>query len=61
MVYINLPKEDWDLIVEAIDYHLYCMDQENHFSLVEPEAIYYELIVLRDYILFFTTPKESIE
>ena len=61
MLFINLPKEDWDLLIEAIDYRLYCMDQENHFHLEEPGSTYYELIVLRDYILSFTTPKESIE
>ena len=61
MLFINLPKEDWGLIVEAIDYRLYCMDQENHFFLEEPGSPYHELIVLRDYILSFTTPVESIE
>lgn len=65
MIFINLPKEDWDLIIEAIDYRLYCLDQENHFYLEEPGSIYYELIELREYILAykksFTTPLESIE
>ena len=61
MLFINLPKEDWDLLIEAIDYRLYCMDQENHFNLEEPGSTYYELIEIRDYIIAFTTPKESIE
>ena len=61
MLFINLPKEDWDLLIEAIDHRLYCMDQENHFFLEEPGSPYYELIEIRDYILSFTTPKESIE
>jgi len=61
MLFINLPKEDWDLLIEAIDYRLYCMDQENHFFLEEPGSSYHELIEIRDYILSFTTPKESIE
>ena len=61
MVYINLPKEDWDLVIQAIDYRLYCMDQENHFFLEEPGSPYHELIKVRDYIIAFTTQKESIE
>jgi len=58
---LNLPKEDLELIIEALDYRLYVLDQENHFFLEEPGSLYRELIEIRDYILSFTTQKESIE
>lgn len=65
MMYIYMPKEDWELIIEAIDYRLYVLDQENHFFQEEPGSVYHELIGIRDYILsqtlYFTTPVESIE
>ena len=65
MILVSLPQEDWDLIVEAIDYRLYVLDQENHFFQEEPGSPYHELIEIRDYILSvrlsFTTPVESIE
>ena len=56
-----MPKKDWDLVIDAIDYRLYCMDQENHFFQEEPKPSYHELIRIRDYILSFTTGIESIE
>lgn len=52
--FVNLPKEDWDLIIECIDQRLYHMDQENHFFSEEPGSVYYELIEIRDYILSIT-------
>lgn len=58
---LNLPKEDLELIIEALDYRLYVLDQENHFFQEEPGSLYRELIEIRDYILSFTTQKESIE
>lgn len=58
---LNLPKEDLELIIEALDYRLYCFDQEYHFFQEEPGSLYRELIEIRDYILSFTTQKESIE
>ena len=61
MIFIYLRKEDWDLIIEALDYRLYALDQENHFFQEEPGSPYHELIEIRDYILSFTTPVESIE
>ena len=61
MIFINLPKEDWDLIIGAIDLRLSFIDQETHFYQEEPGSTYYELIEIRDYILSFTTPLESIE
>ena len=61
MIFIYLRKEDWDLIIEALDYRLYVLDQENHFFQEEPGSTYHELIEIRDYILSFTTPVESIE
>ena len=61
MIFIYMPKEDWELIIEAIDYRLYVLDQENHFFQEEPGSVYHELIEIRDYILSFTTPLESIE
>jgi hypothetical protein len=61
MILVSLPKEDWDLIIEAIDYRLYVLDQENHFFQEEPGSTYHELIEIRDYILSFTTSVESIE
>ena len=65
MIFIYLRKEDWDLIIEALDYRLYVLDQENHFFQEEPGSVYHELIGIRDYILSqtlsFTTPVESIE
>lgn len=65
MMFIYMPKEDWELIIEALDYRLYCFDQEYHFFQEEPGSTYHELIGIRDYILSetlsFTTPLESIE
>jgi hypothetical protein len=61
MILTHLPKEDWDLIIGAIDYRLYTLDQEYHFFQEEPGSLYYELIEIRDYILSLTTPVESIE
>lgn len=55
MIFVNMPKSDWDRVVEALDYRLYCMDQENHFYEEEPGSQYYELIEIRDYILGLTT------
>ena len=54
MVFINLPKSDWSMIVECIDHRLYHMDQEYHFFQEQPGCKYYELIEVRDYILSFT-------
>lgn len=61
MIFINLPKEDWDLILDCINQRLSFLDQENHFFLEEPGTLNYELIEIRDYILSFTNPLESIE
>jgi len=58
---MRFTKEEWDLVVEAIDYRLYCMDQENHFFLEEPGSPYYKLIEMRDYIIAFTSTAESIQ
>lgn len=58
MVFVNLPKGDWSLIIEAIDRRLYEFDQEMHFFQEEPRPAYYQLIEVRDYILSFL-PQED--
>jgi hypothetical protein len=58
---INLPKEDWAKVVYCIDHRLYDMDQEAHFFQEEFSPEYYQLIEIRDYILSFTNPENTIE
>jgi hypothetical protein len=61
MIFINLPPEDWDMITMALDYRLYALDQEYHFFEEEYPKEYYQLIEIRDYILSFTNPENTIE
>lgn len=58
---INMPLDDWNRVVYCIDHRLYHLDQENHFFDEEPGPEYYALIEIRDYILAFTNPENTIE
>lgn len=53
-VFVSLPSEDWELIIQSLDYRLYLLDQENHFFQEEPGSMYYQLIEIRDYIISLT-------